>query len=96
MTEQIQQTNISEVRGSLFSLIEEQTKKLMLANVREEYIFKVVDPAVIPEEKFKPKRAVILAIALLIGGTIGTFVVLISAGFRNRKSQSENLNKVGQ
>ncbi len=95
LTAQIQQTNISEVKGALFSLVEEQTKKLMLANARDEYILKVVDPAVIPEEKFKPKRAIIVAIALLIGGTIGTFVVLISAGFRNRKSQSENLNKVG-
>ena len=64
---QIRETNISEIRSSLFTLIEEQTKTLMLANVRDEYAFKVVDKAVVPEEKFKPKRAMIVIIACLLG-----------------------------
>lgn len=28
----------------------------MFANVRDEYVFKMIDPALVPEEKFKPKR----------------------------------------
>lgn len=82
---QVELTNVSEVRGSLFSLIEEQTKTLMLANVRDEYIFNVVDPAIVPEQRFKPKRAIIVLISLLFGVIVGMFSVLIFANIKNRK-----------
>lgn len=51
LTDQIEKTNIADVRTMLFSLIEEQTKTVMLANVREEYVFKTVDPAVVAEKR---------------------------------------------
>ena len=77
LTEQINQTNIADVRTMLFSLIEEQTKTLMLANVREEYVFKTVHPAVVEERKAKPARALICIIAVMLGGMISVLFVLI-------------------
>ena len=77
LTDQIEKTNIADVRTMLFSLIEEQTKTVMLANVREEYVFKTVDPAVVAEKKAKPARALIVVIAVILGGMLATLVVLV-------------------
>lgn len=75
LQQQIKDTNLSELRTALYSLIEEQTKTLMLANVRPEYAFKTVDPAVIPEEKSKPSRALICFMITLLGGLLAVIVI---------------------
>lgn len=77
LNQQIAQTNLADVRSMLFSLIEEQTKTLMLANVRDEYVFKTVDPAVAAEKKAKPKRALIVILAFMIGSLLSMMFVLI-------------------
>ena len=41
----------------------------MLANVTDEFAFKVLDPAFVPEERIKPKRKKMI----LLGGLIGLF-----------------------
>jgi LPS O-antigen subunit length determinant protein (WzzB/FepE family) len=61
----------------LFSLIEEQTKTLMLANVREEYVFKTVDPAVVPERKSKPMRVFIVILTALLSGFFMSMIVVV-------------------
>ncbi|WP_445765678.1 Wzz/FepE/Etk N-terminal domain-containing protein [Rheinheimera sp.] len=83
LTEQIEKTNIVDVRTMLFSLIEEQTKIVMLANVREEYVFKTIDGAIVPEEKHSPKRSLIILLITFGGGFFATvFVILSNAFFR--------------
>lgn len=74
---QIEKTNIADVRTLLFSLIEEQTKTLMLANVREEYILKTIDPPVVAEKKAKPARALIVILGTLLGSMLSVAFVLI-------------------
>ncbi|EHR42104.1 Wzz/FepE/Etk N-terminal domain-containing protein [Alishewanella jeotgali] len=76
LNEQIAQTNIADARAMLFSLIEEQTKTLMLANVRSEYVLKVVDPAVVAEKKAKPARALMVALSIIIGGMFSVIFVI--------------------
>lgn len=73
----IEKTNIADVRSTLFSLIEEQTKTIMLANVRDEYVFQTVDPAVVAEKKAGPKRALIVLLALVIGFILSAFIVIV-------------------
>lgn len=74
---QIEQTNIADVRTMLFSLIEEQSKTVMLANVRDEYVFKTLDPPVVSEKKDKPARALICILAFIFGGMISVLAVLV-------------------
>lgn len=62
----IERTSVSEMKSMLFSLIEEQTKKVMLANVRKEYVFTTLDPALVPEDKNSPKRALIVFLAVFL------------------------------
>ena len=77
LTSQLETTTIADIRTMLFSLIEEQTKTVMLANVRAEYVFKTVDPAVVAEKKAKPARALIVIIATMLGGLVATFILLL-------------------
>lgn len=82
LNNQITLTNLADVRTMLFSLIEEQTKTLMLANVREEYVFKTVDPAVVPELKTEPKRALIVVVTFVLSAMFSIFLVLLLKIFR--------------
>lgn len=74
---QIAQTNIVEQKTLLYQLIEEQAKTLMFAEVRDEYVFKTIDPAIVPELKYKPKRAIVVIFGGGIGGVIALSIVLI-------------------
>ncbi|MGS0692288.1 Wzz/FepE/Etk N-terminal domain-containing protein [Shewanella sp. 30m-9] len=77
LTKQIAQTNIADIRTILYQLIEEQTKTIMFAEVRDEYVFKTIDPALVPEEKAGPKRALICVLGTMLGGMIAVMIVLI-------------------
>ncbi|MDW2092037.1 Wzz/FepE/Etk N-terminal domain-containing protein [Vibrio sp. 1865] len=81
---QLQKTAVADMQSTFYKLIEEQTKSLMLAEVQEEFVFKVVDPAVVPELKDAPKRALICVLGTLFGGMLGIAIVLISFAFRRK------------
>ncbi|EJL6749811.1 Wzz/FepE/Etk N-terminal domain-containing protein [Vibrio alginolyticus] len=84
---QLQKTAVADMQSTFYKLIEEQTKSLMLAEVQEEFIFKVVDPAVVPELKDGPKRALICVLGTLLGGMLGVAIVLVRFAFRNEDTE---------
>ncbi|WP_144393560.1 Wzz/FepE/Etk N-terminal domain-containing protein [Pleionea sediminis] len=86
LNRKIKETNIADMQSVFYQLIEEQTKTLMLAEVSDEYVFKVLSPAKVPEEKFKPKRVLICALGTLLGVVLAVIFVLISH-FRNKDNQ---------
>jgi len=59
------------------SLIEEQTKKIVLANASEEYVFEVIEPPVAAERKSEPKRSLICILGTLLFGMLSVLYVLI-------------------
>ncbi|EGR1689921.1 LPS O-antigen length regulator, partial [Vibrio parahaemolyticus] len=68
---QLQKTAVADMQSTFYKLIEEQTKSLMLAEVQEEFVFKVIDPAVVPELKDGPQRMLICMLSTLVGGILG-------------------------
>ena len=82
---QLRKTAVADMQSTFYKLIEEQTKSLMLAEVQEEFIFKVVDPAVVPELKDEPKRALICVLGTLIGCILGGALVLVRFVFRKEE-----------
>ncbi|MAD15230.1 MAG: LPS O-antigen length regulator [Alteromonadaceae bacterium] len=74
---QVAQTNIVEQKTLLYQLIEEQAKTLMFAEVRKEYVFKTIDGAQVSEQKFMPKRPLIVIAGCLGGGILGSIFVLV-------------------
>ncbi|QDO83498.1 LPS O-antigen length regulator [Shewanella psychropiezotolerans] len=77
LNKQIALTNVADIRSILYKLIEEQAKTIMFAEVRDEYVFKTIDPALISEEKFKPKRAFISIIGTMLGVMLALIFVFI-------------------
>lgn len=77
----LQETNVAGMQQVFYQLIENQTRTIMLANAQQEYVFKTIDPAVVPQEKSGPKRTLIFVVAAVLGGMFGMFVVFVMAFF---------------
>ena len=77
LREQVNNTSLADLQAVFFDLIQSQTETVMLAEVRQEYVFKTIDPAVAPEEASGPSRAVICVIGTILGSVLGAFIVLI-------------------
>lgn len=75
--ERIAQTNLQEVRNVLFAMLEEHQKTLVVANVKPEYVFKLIDPPSLPDIKSGPMRSIIVLVALV--GAFFIFVVFVLA-----------------
>jgi len=89
----LQETNIAGMQQVFYQLIESETRTVMLANAQDEYIFKTVDPAVVPQEKSEPKRALIAVVATMLGGMLGVFTVFVIAFIRSGKAPTIEENK---
>ncbi|ABZ76051.1 lipopolysaccharide biosynthesis protein [Shewanella halifaxensis HAW-EB4] len=77
LNKQIALTNVADIRSILYRLIEEQAKTIMFAEVRDEYVFKTIDPALVSEEKDGPKRALICLLGTVLGAGLALMIVLI-------------------
>lgn len=87
LDKKLQETQVTEVRELLFSLLEENTKTLTMATVRPDYVFKVIDPPYRPDLKVGPMRSLIV-----LGSVFGSFmlfcIVVLSAMVLRRAQQS--------
>jgi len=74
--EQMTTTVNAEMQQVIARLIEDQMKTLMLSSGSREYVLKTVTAARAPEEKKRPKRALICVFGTIAGFFIGVLVVL--------------------
>ena len=86
---QLRSTQLIEMQNIFYQLIESQMRVVMLADVRDEYVFRVVDPAFIPEEKIRPRKAII-AILGTSAGFMFALVYLIVMHYLNRQQTTQN------
>ena len=82
---QIEKTSIAEMREVFYQIIEEQVKNKMLAEASPEYAFVTVSPSMVPEEKSKPKRALMCILGTLLGGMLSVLYVLVRHYASNKK-----------
>ncbi|WP_229614539.1 Wzz/FepE/Etk N-terminal domain-containing protein [Vibrio parahaemolyticus] len=79
---QLEKTAVADMQSTFYKLIEEQTKSLMLAEVQEEFVFKVIDPAVVPELKYGPKRALICIVITIFGFIFSVSFIFIKQAWK--------------
>ncbi len=77
LEQQIESTSLTELKSGFFDLIQQQTETIMLASANPEYLFRTIDPAVVPEEKFKPERFKICFFGAFVGFIIGVVVATL-------------------
>lgn len=76
---ELERTETIEMRRSIFEMIENQKKIVMLATVREDFVFKVLDRAIEPERKYRPKRLFNVILGTSFGLIISTvYIILLS------------------
>jgi uncharacterized protein involved in exopolysaccharide biosynthesis len=83
---EIEKTNSTELKDLLFKLIQSNTEKKMLAYSREDYLFLIIDPAAVPEEKSSPARAIICIIGFFLGLITSFLIVLYKHFFLKKNS----------
>jgi uncharacterized protein involved in exopolysaccharide biosynthesis len=86
LKDQIAKTNVVELQRVMYSLIESETKTLMLANARAEYAFELVDPAVPPEIRISPKRTLIVLGGMLGGLSLGLVLASLLEAVQRRRA----------
>lgn len=76
LNQQITSTNLTEIKQELSLLIKSEIEKLMFIESHEDYIFKVVEPAYVPDLKSKPQRFIILVLTAFFGLLCSCFYIL--------------------
>lgn len=77
LTKELSDTNVTGMQTMFYQLIEQQQQTLMLTKVRDDYVLKVIDPAIVSENKDKPKRAFIVVLGTMLGSIFAILWVLI-------------------
>lgn len=75
--QEMERARLRSTQQIFSGLMEQQTQIIMLANVRPEYVYRVIDPAVVPEQRAKPSRALIAIAGIFLGGFLSLFIVLL-------------------
>ncbi|OUX64060.1 MAG: hypothetical protein CBE41_04130 [Gammaproteobacteria bacterium TMED281] len=73
---QLSKTTSKDLKNIFYEMIADQTKKIMIAQGEEDYIFKVIDPPYLPENRSSPKRRLILFTAFLISFAVSLIFFL--------------------
>ena len=69
----LENTSIASFQEAFYKLIENQMKTTMLAETREEFALKTLDPAVVAEESIGPRRFVVGVLGFVFGVVLGSF-----------------------
>lgn len=82
---EISKTNIPEIKNATSQLIKSNIEKLMLSEIREEYLFRTIEKPTFSEFKFKPRRSLIC----FIGFFAGLFLAIILCSSRQIFKQNK-------
>jgi uncharacterized protein involved in exopolysaccharide biosynthesis len=91
LEKELQKTSVIEVQQAVFKVMESQIKSKMIANVQEQFAFKVIDPAALMSENayVQPKRPLIIGVGLLGGLMCGLLVAFIR-NLMSPRNRSQN------
>jgi tyrosine-protein kinase Etk/Wzc len=79
---------------TVFDILARQFEIAKLDEAREGSLIQVVDPAVLPDRRSFPKRAIIVLVSTLIGFVIGILVALAQAGWARIREDPESSDKL--
>jgi uncharacterized protein involved in exopolysaccharide biosynthesis len=85
LQQQLNLTQVAAVRESISRVIESEVRRSMLANVRRDYAFRVIDPAVaVDEDEFVTPNRPLLLVGSVLAGLLAGFVLAVSLHLRSR------------
>ncbi|MBK93433.1 MAG: hypothetical protein CMP33_04125 [Rickettsiales bacterium] len=75
LQQQAELASFSNLKLMLDDLILEEIKKITLAKASKDFAFKILDPAVVPLERYGPQKRLIVIFGTIIGFSISIFLV---------------------
>ena len=84
---QIDKTADPFIKTKLYTLIAQQIETAMMAEVKENFAFKVLDPPKVPDRKVKPKRTQMVIISFVVSIFIGILLAFAVEFWRNHKEE---------
>lgn len=91
LEKELESTSVIETRQAINRLIEAQIKQRMLANVSEEYAFRVVDRAMAPDadDPVRPRKVLIIAAGPVLGLVVGVICIVLVSAVRPARRASQ-------
>jgi uncharacterized protein involved in exopolysaccharide biosynthesis len=71
---QLAATSDPFIKQKIYNLIAQQLETSMMAEVKENFAFKILDPPKVPDRKIKPKRAQMAMLSFVVALFLGVFV----------------------
>lgn len=87
LNEELMKTQVEEMRKTLFDLIASEQKNAMLASAQKEFAFRVLDHAVAPDKKVRPKRTIIVLLSTFVAGFLAVIVAFIKEALARRREE---------
>jgi uncharacterized protein involved in exopolysaccharide biosynthesis len=88
LNKELARTSEVETRQAIYRLTEEQVNNAMLASVQRDYAFRFIDPALPPERKNSPKRAILTAVGAAVGLFLGALLVRLQMARRQAAART--------
>lgn len=88
LQKELEKTSIVEVQNTIYRVMETQVKSMMMANTQEQFVFKIIDPAIaVDEDAFvKPKRLQMMVLGLIGGLFLGGVTVFVRKVIRTHRT----------
>ena len=80
----LQENSSEELKSLIYSLIEQQTKIIMLAYTNEYYALEIIDPPIVPDKKSSPFRIITMLIGALMGGIFSYIICIFFNLFKDK------------
>lgn len=77
LEEQLIQTTDPLIQQKIYTMIAQQIETSMMAAVKENFAFKIIDPPLVPDMKIKPKRAQMVVLSFVVFLFLAVFLVFV-------------------
>lgn len=79
LEKEVQSTSVLNLQEAVYGLMEQEISTIMAAHVKDQYVFKILDPAAVADadDFVRPKRVLIIIAGLMIGFILGLMAALM-------------------
>jgi uncharacterized protein involved in exopolysaccharide biosynthesis len=93
LNREVDKTPSLEVKQSIYSLIESKVNDLMIANVREDFVFQMLDAPHVPDRSrfVSPSLIVVVAAGILLGGVLAVIFMVAARLIQLRRQPATSV-----
>ncbi len=93
LEEQLGSTTDPFIKQKTYNMIAQQIENGMMAEVKENFAFKVIDPPMAPDKKIEPQRVLIVLLSLVVSLLIGIGIAQFQEYYEKEKKKTREVGK---